>query len=737
MLYSVVGFFYFAVGAILALAQIKNKKLQKYTIIILFILLGLNLKAEFISIQIPKELEQEKITKIAIEDFADLLVKSCDCSVTLDGKEAEINIVLPVPKLEKFKGARDAINQNEIPIFYYPATSYKWKSEVIKDQVRMTLEADSYEGIAAGLYGLLQEKFGFSFYHPRRTIIPEIKDWQQEKNWTWTAKERFNKRGFHLHTMHPIELTEALLDHDFPDGQKMIKEYIDWLARNGQNYFEFNLLNTVDLKKWIPYIKEVVDYGHERGIIMGLDLSLHMIQQKAFMLYKNPPASLKSKEKQIIQNLNALAEAGWDVYNIEFSSTEFTSGNVKKKKKLQQLITDWALENRAKIMGRAHVVKKEGKVLSYETENKNIEESLDKHRGVLIHTVMFYEINEEKAPVYENENLKHMLDLLKAEQSKRETWYFPESAYWVTFDNSIPLLLLPYLSARLNDILLMEKMEVPGHITFSSGWEWGYWLVDWSIARWSWKYGEDEVNAVDGISKIFQDENITVAFKEILKLQETYFKDQELMRYMVAQTVTDEVPKPIRFEFHPRPRWRFKDLFRNVNQAVLDSLKNEALLQLENFIQASEAAQKNFEDAFFNTKMDKNDMLIFAELSLANRVTNLRASHRLQTLNAIVNHRAQKLSKDVIDSTNHYLQMAEATRKNALLKVKEQEEIYRYDLNNITRKRKGHTAYHFGYLYPVHNLHFWEREESQIKKNKWGFTHKNIWNVWRILGVVR
>ena len=45
---------------------------------------------------------------------------------------------------------------------------------------------------------------------------------------------------------------------------------------------------------------------------------------------------------------------------------------------------------------------------------------------------MFYNSFEENAPVYRNRNLRHMLDLLLNEKQKRETWYYPESAYWIT-----------------------------------------------------------------------------------------------------------------------------------------------------------------------------------------------------------------------------------------------------------------------------------------------------------------
>src|SRR5688572_9584988 len=123
--------------------------------------------------------------------------------------------------------------------------------------------------------------------------------------------------GFHIHTMHPLELTQPLLDHTFPSGENIVKQYIDWLARNGQNYWEFNLLESIDLKRWPAYAKRFVDYSHSRGIMAGLDLSIHMIQQKAFMLTRSFPASFRNSKAQIRRNVDILSTAGWDVWNVE------------------------------------------------------------------------------------------------------------------------------------------------------------------------------------------------------------------------------------------------------------------------------------------------------------------------------------------------------------------------------------------------------------------------------------
>lgn len=679
-----------------------------------------------ISINASETVFNQSISNLAMQDVQQLLQDACNCEVSFNTPKANIQINLPKPIIDPFNKIKHQKESDGVAYFYYPSTAFEWSAFQKENQLHLKLKTQSYEGIATALYALLQEQLGFRFYHPKEMIVPAWESFPIRENFYWTAKERFVKRGFHLHTMHPIELTEALLDPEFPNGLALVKEYIDWLVRNGQNYFEFNLLRTVNLNTWLPYAQQFTDYAHQRGIIMGIDISLHMIQQKAFMLYEHPPKSFKAKSKQVLHNLNTLHKANWDVYNIELSSTEYTSGNHKRQEKILKIILDWATENHTKIMGRAHVVKKEKGVLNYSTST-NVE---DHNRGVMIHTVMFYQIDEAKAPVYGNENLLHMLDLMDTEQQLRETWYFPESAYWVTFDSSIPMLLLPYFSARLNDILLMEEKGIQGHLTFSSGWEWGYGLIDWSIARWSWDY-DKPVSPMDAFDLLFEDDSITKGLNKLLSLQNQYLKEKELIRYLVAQTVADEVPKMFSLEFHPTPKWRYKYLFRKANKTVLDSLDKEVILPLQQFYFKYDSLL----NIISSTKI-KNKKLkpVFDELIDGLKITALRTKHRIHCLKAIHAHRMDELNKSKNVTYLNKLKMATEVRKLALTIVKQREANYRYDLDMLSTQRKGHSAYHFGYLYPVSNLHFWEREEAQIKQNRWGFGFKNIWNVWRIVG---
>jgi len=697
-----------------------------------------------ISIITPQQDLENSVSKLAIDDVQQLLQQACNCTVDLNNTAAEIQLQLPDIDPARADDKTVFEQYANYPYLHVPQHQYKWSSKKQNGKIILTLETPTYFGISCGLYGLLQEKLGFKFYHPRETNIPKWTNWQLPETFEWSATPRFDKKGFHLHTMHPLELTEPLLDDKFPGGIEQVKEYINWLARNGQNYFEFNLLESINLKTWSAYAKQITYYCHQRGIISGLDVSLHMLQQKAFQLYRNFPASWLSKEKQMDKRLAKLFEADWDVLNVEFSATEFSSGNVKKKKQLQLHLGKTLSETyHAKLMGRKHVVKDSelvsGKKRKKDYVMNDIETELDKQRGILIHTVMFYSVSEEKAPVYRNKNLRHMLDLLLKEKEVRETWYYPESAYWITFDNSIPMFLMPYLSTRLDDILLMDSLQIPGHVTFSSGWEWGYWLFDWSIARWSWKHEFDKVEQqpkpTQYLDEIFNNDDIAHFFEDNLNLQNDFLKDKEVMRYMTASTATDELPGALNLEFHPRPEWHYKWMAKKSDLETLRKIRSEKLPLLQNFSSATQGYSDVLDMQLNNMQLTTPQQKILDELKQGIAITGLRAKHRSYTLDYLITKREYRLKKEK-DNVNFLLDEAKQVREDAQKIVDVREKNYRYNIALLTTKHYEHSSYHFGYLYPVHDLHFWKREEEQFRKNNFSPFFMNIMNLWRIIGII-
>jgi hypothetical protein len=148
---------------------------------------------------------------------------------------------------------------------------------------------------------------------------------------------------------------------------------------------------------------------------------------------------------------------------------------------------------------------------------------------------------------------------------------------------------------------------------------------------------------------------------------------------------------------------------------------------LDSFVHQYQALKSRY-------KIPTNNKLI-NELVLSLNITSMRAEHRLNTLSYLIAYRLNKINK-ANKSIDDYLKIASTIRANANSLVKLQENLsYRYSLTNVAAKKKSKTVYNFGYLFPVSNLHFWEREELQAKNNKWKFYYKNIWDVLKIIGV--
>ena len=716
--------------------------LSKIKVILLtfFILFSSKIYSQNINIEIDSELLKNTIVNHSVKDFQNLLqasFKDYDVSIrSIEQSEVEIRIL---PPKEEYAKDKDFFEGKNYPHVDFPKHSFSWRAYLEGEKFIMELKSPSEFGISCGLYGLLQEIAGFKFHHPKETIIPEHKVFPT-KNFTFEGSPNFHKKGFHLHTMHPIELAEPLLDHNFDNGTEIVKEYIDWLVRNGQNYFDFNLLTSIDDDKWPAYAKTFVDYAHERGIFVGLDLSLHMIQQRAYQLVKYFPSSFKKYEKQIDERLDKLFEAKWDFINIEFATAEFVGGKEKLKIKLKHYIIQQIKEKyNANLVGRMHVVKEEKEVRKNKHEQSvfDLTDSIDLYRGILIHTVMFYSLTDEKAKVYENDDFSHLLAALKKENEIRETWYYPESAYWITFDNSIPLFLTPYLSARLDDINTCKEIGIPNHLTFSSGWEWGYWLIDWSIARWSWQYTVDgkvkENHPTEYYKHITEKNKLDNLFNEALMLQNYYFKDLELMRYLCPSQATDELPF-FKKGFQPQPEKSYKYLAKKAKKEEIQAVRDKAMVQLEEY------ANKSFGLVQLTNRYidkEKKSHYLAEEINDALLMSSLRAKHKQHTLNYILTKREAKVTKNKTLKAQlpEIMEEAQKIRFEAEKIVRRQEEKYRYPHKYINEEFKSKTVYDFGYLYPVKELHFWKREEKQAERSKFSAFYMNLYDYLKIVGV--
>ncbi len=605
------------------------------------------------------------------------------------------------------------------------------------------MQTASFQGVSCALYGLLQEKLGFRFYHPRRTITPEYTSWPLPASFIMEAEPRFEKKGFHLHTLHPTELAEQILDPDHPGALSDVKEYLDWLARNQQNVIQFFLVRGVDRNSWIPHAQKIIENAHARGILVGIQISLSMLQQQAFQAI-NLLRPFPSYKRQIDHTLDWLFQAKWDFVTIEHTMAEHLPDLSRLLPSTSAYLAQQAADKFGiKVFESTHVIRSRREIDSASSNSPESSPAACKRpsspdsTGIMIHTVMCYSVTEPEAPVYGNRNQRFMLDRAKAENSCRETWYWPESSYWITFDSSVPLLLLPYLDARRSDMEAMEEIGVPGHLTFSSGWEWGYWLTDWSVARWSWRYAENGKVAATGpldcLNDIFPTGRMKKLWKEALGLQNLFLKERKLLQDMSALPPFAELFPPFNKPFQPVPEVSparlsgSGDNYAEVLNRVIDDLEDYAS-GMERIISGLEE-----EIAGFIWPEIPDRLLIHGELKSGLQVTVLRARHKRTTMLALMAAASKDSRKK--EKVGELLKQAALIRHDALKLVRQQEKHYRYPVEHLARRRKSLTAYGFGYLYPVSSLFFWAREEEQVRKRRFDAFFMNIWDFRRILGL--
>jgi hypothetical protein len=214
-----------------------------------------------------------------------------------------------------------------------------------------------------------------------------------------------------------------------------------------------------------------------------------------------------------------------------------------------------------------------------------------------------------------------------------------------------------------------------------------------------------------------------------MQLQQTYLKDSTLMQWMTAMTVIDEISiKALSNEFEPRPHWSYKYLERKANDSIITAVRNTILPMLKGFSDKSMEVVKTMRPA--------KDSLT-EELADGIEITALRAKHRYYTLQYILDRRDTKLHHLKKIKGESLLQQAAATRALAQAIVNRRQLHYRYPLELIATKRYDHTAYHFGYLWPASNLHFWHREEEEARRNKYSPWFMNIMNIGRITGFIK
>jgi hypothetical protein len=299
-------------------------------------------------------------------------------------------------------------------------------------------------------------------------------------------------RGIHFHTQHPIEAYFAY----WADGPlDDVKHIHSWTVENRGNYVEWmGLGDIVDsparAADWRARTAQIIDDAHARGLRTGLGVELFARSdfQHGFNLVDGDPATLGDPTAAVDDRLGLLAGLGFDVIDLSFG--EFTAIDPAT---FIRVLDVAAAEIRARLGAQVAATVHVGGLPSQQVTWMGrtipyyfLVQFADPSIVPWIHTVMYYDLYEDTGGAYDLQSFDQQRQYLYSRLgSKQPVAYYPETAYWVAFDDSVPLYLPLYVRSRFLDLSRIRADAAAGgypdldaQVQFSSGFEWGYWQQD-------------------------------------------------------------------------------------------------------------------------------------------------------------------------------------------------------------------------------------------------------------------
>ncbi|HPQ70932.1 MAG TPA: hypothetical protein PKW95_17535 [bacterium] len=595
-----------------------------------------------------------------------------------------------------------------------PAESFRLQTREYKGAAAIVIEGADERGRQYGLYHLL-ETMGFGFYHPEQIYIPTLTAADVPTDLNVVETPDWGRRGFHIHTMHPLEATEFLM-RDNEEYLEYAKHLIDWLVRNKQNYFQFELLRTVDYDATLAHFNAIVAYAHERKVDAGLVVSWVFQQQKAWKIVPN----LRGEYKEEMQaNIDQLMQAPWDHLNLEMGSSEFTEVKDTIQVAWMNNTVEYLREKYPNTEASVKIHCSSGQVAEhYNNINFNyLAQEADAGLGVYPHTVMYYDL-QGPAPAYGNEDFSELYEWMLSILGTRKMYYYPETAYWCSFDIDVPLFLPVYLFNRWKDIELLADKGLDGHVTFTSGHEWNYWLNDWVVARATWDSTLDWQDIIGDYANIFGDASPTIMamVRELTLHQEDMLIGFELASYLASADTWDEIgylvgatthPEPMTFaKLYDQPGW----IVREFEESTLAALELMADVYAD-FYARVEAVREQVPD---------NALPWYEELVDSFHVNAVRAAHVYELYAGVCARRLQETGDDPDgeEAAQEHFALAKEITEEYLGVMRRREANYRYPLFLSSGWRRSLTSYDYRYLWQASTGYWYHREERQAIEKK-------------------
>jgi hypothetical protein len=546
-------------------------------------------------------------------------------------------------------------------------------------------------GVAAAL-----EAYGYRFRHPHDPLVPDAPVLGEVDPAVHAPETRV--RGLQLHTLHPIEGYYATWE---PDGGDDARAIVDWLIKNRGNYLQWvaldDIMDPARHAEWQQSTRALIDYAHARGVRVGLNLQLfgQSNLQNAFDLDDTSLAQVHERLPLVTQDLP------FDSYALSFG--EFFDAD-------PQVFIDSVDAVRDELRADAPAAEMHAVVHVGDTQRVTymgqdtlyyfLVQYADPSIIPDIHTVMFYDLFEPAGGAYHHADFaEHRAYLRSRMCAGQPVAYFPETAYWIAFDDSVPQAEPLYVRNRWLDL---DRLRASGcgpldtHLLFSSGWEWGYWLHDTTALRASYELPPSWQALID--RELAPDlAGAAPVVEQLVELQHTALMDAGLAPYVAGRDAAIDAGRLLGIVSQP-DRVTFDDL---ATLADWSAFRAQVLAPLAAYARALDALAVDVPDTRWGR-----------ELADGIAVDRLRAHFVGAAYEA-------QLAQLAGDRAGAAAQLAIAHRllaeAQAIVRGRHADLHDPHGRRLVEQHAPNHTFYAFGYLAMADTLCYWARELAQVE----------------------
>ncbi len=595
---------------------------------------------------------------------------------------------------------------------------FRVEEEKCEDGRILRLDGGSRLSRQWAIYSVL-EQLGVRYFHPEQTLYPRELVWPDAM-----GREQgpyYLDRDIHVHRTHPVELSPPL-DPGGLDMATYQRRWIDWNVK-------------IRATKLDGYDSELVGaYAYDRGFPRTAGFNLLNSQQGGRpVLDPDDPRSEEEQMTAAVEEEMAPREGLPDPseFGFQFNPSEFTEADDQDTVRRLTFLANLFAERYPSVPLYAinHGTHQEP-TEHYGTRFFDLIQFAPQTLGARVHTLMFYDL-ERAAPVYGNESFRHTLEWIRAQSRLRRVRHYPEASWWLTFDLPVPLYLATVtLDARQRDLDLLDELVatdptqlsgVHGHDLFSSGQEWGYWLIDYCVAQMTWDRAVTAAACLEDFTSSFaRGSELRAILDKLTAAQVSDLRDPEILRYLVGTDRETEVALSAGIVFHPLPPSPADVL--ELPEDRLQVLTTKSLPRLQQIGRDGASLSEELDEILAAEAPDRAPWV--REIADGVRVYGLRAEHAFEVYSTAVALRAAVRSSDLeaIGRAYEGVVRARAVTERATEVVWRRERDYRYPKDlTIAGDETGSpgavpnlTIYPYRYLGRTHRMFYWHRPDEQL-----------------------